>query len=379
MLSTFNSSRAGRINPFYSTINPAQRRNFQEFATRMRARRRQTTTRGRVRMGRSETYTQRKRTRSGSGILGGTNADKRFVYRKKRMPKRKRRTWVRFTKKVHAVAEKELGPRTVLFNDQILQTGVTVGEQNCLTLCLYPQKSGQGFLNDLSAISTLENAGAPTSAAGITTWRSTKMLFQSAVMDLTIRNTSTFQTGADPSSRALDASASIELDVYEFMIRGNEPANAGATCQTFSQCLQVYDDPNIGGAGAGNELDIKYRGTTPFELPRQIGQWKIKILKKTKFFIPNGQTITHQIRDPKRHVANMAELQDGESFYKPGWTKGLYLIYKLVPGLTEGNSISTYQCRLNIGASRKYLYKLEGANEAREWYGGGSYAPVPQS
>jgi len=40
----------------------------------------------------------------------------------------------------------------------------------------------------------------------------------------------------------------------------------------------------------------------------------------------------------------------------------------LVPGLTQGAAIGNYVAQIHVGATRKYFYKLEGANEDRDYY-----------
>lgn len=344
-------------------INAQQRRDFENFASRLRSSMRSS-------RGRTKTLYTRKYTRSAPGLLGGTNADLRRVYRKGRMPLRKKRSWRRFIKRVHAVSEKELGSRTVLFNDAISQTN-TLNTQSSLTLCLYPGKSASyGWLNDLGAIATFENVGNPTAAAGVSTYGSTKYLFQTGVLDLTLRNDSTFQP-TDAASRVLDGRAALELDVYEFVIN-SECGDNPTIIQNFSQVLSSYDDSEIGGTGTG--ISISDRGATPFEFGTQMGHFKVKILKKTKYFIPNNQTITHQIRDPRRRVATQQQMNNLESFNMKGWTRGLYLVYKLVPGVNAGISPGDFQQKIMVGITRKYMYKIEGATESRERLLGSSFS-----
>lgn len=344
-------------------LNPQQRRMFNMFASRIGSKMKAS-------KGKTKTLYTRKYTKSSTGILGGTNADTRRVYRKGRMPRRKKRNWKRFINKVHAVSEKELGSRTVLINDQISQLQ-TNDLQSSLTICLYPGKSGTyGWLNDLAAISALENVADPTATAGVTTYGSTKVMFQTGVLDLTLRNTSTFQP-SDAASRVLDGRAAIELDVYEFIIN-SECSDGPNVLQNFSQLLGEYDDNEIGGTGTG--IGIINRGATPFEFGTQMGHFKVKILKKTKFFIPNNQTITHQIRDPRRRTATKQQLANIESFNMKGWTRGLYLVYKFVPGIPVGVSAGNFQMSLVAGVTRKYMYKIEGASESRERLLGASYS-----
>jgi len=347
-------------------LNSAQTRNAMRSAQSARRQRRAG--------GRARTM-QRSSTRSSAGVLGGTNADMRSIYRRKRMPKYKKRPWVRFVKKVHAVADKDLGTRTVLINDKITQSN-TSANQSTLTLGLYTLKNDTiGYLNDLCAIGGLENEGNPTAAAGDTIAQNSKILFQSAVMDITIRNTTDQLTVIDPGNPLLNTyaaapEAAVELDVYEMYIRKLTSDNSSIFASV-TTALNRYDDPDIGGTGTG--ISIADRGCTPFELGPQMGRTGIKITKKTKFFIPNGQTITWQARDPKRRVCRYGDLTKEEGFSKPGWTKVYYLIYKLVPGLTQGSALNNYRLKLDIGLTRKYSYKVEGFNEPRERLLGTSY------
>lgn len=315
-------------------------------------------------------------TKSSAGVLGGTNADMRSIYRRKPMPKYKKKRWIRFVKKVNAVADKELGLRTVLFNDQIRQTNVT-NTQSTLTLALYSIRNASiGYLDDMQQLGAFENEGDPTAAAGDTISINSKIMFQSAVMDITIRNTTDRLKTIDPGNPLLNTyeaapDAAIELDIYEVIQR--EVASDSANLFTnLTSAFNSYDDKEIGGAGTG--IEIQNRGATPFEFGAQMGRHKIKILKKTKFFIPNGQTITWQVRDPKRRTIHYGDLRRIESYNHPGWTKQYYLVYKLVPGLNAGTAIGDCRTTLSIGLTRKYSYKVEGFNEPRERLIGNTYS-----
>lgn len=330
----------------------------------------------RLNAARSRSYTtqSRKKVTFGAGVLGGTNADRRNVYRKKNMPYRKKRRWKSFLRKVNAVSEKELGTRTVLFNDSIAQQWSTAAQQGCVTLALYSITNATlGYLNDLNNIGSYENTANPTAAAGITVEQSTKYLFQSAVMDLTIRNTSKRVVNESPTYE-LDPNCSLELDVYEMSFK-EDSNNSTQSFTSMSAVLNAYDTQQIGGTGSG--ISIEDRGATPFELPVALGRMKVKVWRKTKYFIPAGQTITHQMRDPKRHVIRQGDLQTtagNDGWNRPGLTKILFLIYKPVPGLTVGTAVGNTQPSITVGSSRKYMYKVEGANEDRERYANNTYS-----
>jgi hypothetical protein len=222
----------------------------------------------------------------------------------------------------------------------------------------------------MAQIGNLENEGNPTAAAGATIDRNTKVMFHSAVMDLTIRNTSELQTGA--GIYALDSQAAIELDVYDITL-GEDTSDNTDVYTSLSELLNGYDDKEIGGAGTG--ISIEDRGATPFELPSNIGRFKLKVLQKTKYFIPNGQTITLQERNPKRKVIRYGQLETNEGFNKRGWTRFKFIIYKAVPGITVGNAVGTFRMGITVGLTKKYMYKVEGFNEPRERLLGASYNP----
>lgn len=329
---------------------------------------------GRIRLNTRTRLRFRTQTRR-TGTLGGTNASARMVYKKKSMPKRKKRQWRRFAKKVNAISEKELGLQTLVINDQIESINQVNGEQGCLTLGLYTMTNGtNGWLNDMNRLGTLDNTGNPTAAAGTTVNSNTSVIFQSAIQDLTIRNASTLRQNVSGVETDLIApEAQMELDVYELSVR-KEMEDIGTILTSLSAALNSYDAPEIGGTGTG--YAINDRGVSPFEMSPALSRWGIKIWKKTKYFIPGSATITHQIRDPKRRVMKYGDLTRAGSFNEPGVTKFLFLIYKLVPGFTLGTSVNTYKCRLLIGSTRKYGYKVEGRNEPRERLTGATYVSI---
>lgn len=338
------------------------------------AQRNRISTRGMFRQRGSRTRVKMIRQRTKRGILGGTNAMQRPVYRKSRMPSRKKKLWKRFSKKVQYLKDKDLGLQTVLINDQITQlgSGTAGNQQSTLSLALYPfRNTSSGWLNDMNAISGLDNFSNPTQLQGTTVNQNTKVMFHTAIMDLTIRNVSAVIKEL-PLVTEVAAEAAIELDVYEIYAR-EEFDDQSATYASLSAVLNAYDAPEIGGSGSG--IAISDRGATPFEMSGPISRFGLKILSKTKYFIPGGQTITHQIRDPKRKVTTYGDMTSETGYNKRGWTRHLFLLYKLVPGLNIGSAVGDYRCNLVVGSTRKYGFKIEGRNEPRERFFGASYLP----
>jgi len=332
----------------------------------------------RLRQARSRTQTQtgnRSGTvRSGQGVT--TQYDRRLVYFKKNMPRFKKRRWKRFMNKVHAVSEKDLGTRQVVFNRSFSKDQTNENQQISQTMTLYGQQSSEVHNNDLYTIRQFENTAAGTPALGDTVWGSTKFIFKSGVLDVTIRNASTLRTViGEVTSDSPDSRAKLEIDIYEIIIRKqanwaeNDLTVSGANNledlyeQGINQEGQITDE-----GGAEDKVNYFDRGFTPFDGSYAISRFGIKILKKTKFFIPNGDTITYQVRDPKRRVTERKNLAQVKGFSRPGWTRVIYLVGKLVPGLPVGTTNATFQPIVNIGSTRKYVYKVEGITDDRTLY-----------
>lgn len=350
---------------------------YRDLRTRYRSRGTQTRTSGR-----------QKYTTSGKGVT--TQHDRRLIYRKRRMPRRKRKAWKAFVNKVHAVDEKDLGTRSVLFNRQVTTTNdstAATDQQSVLTISLYGNQAGTELHNnDLQYISNLENpvSVAPDNTAtggyrAPTVYPSTKFLFKSAVLDLTIRNVSTEVTSLTPLTTPISSLGKIEMDIYEISISkdmyDNTPGGVGSYSSIEGMMANmntqdinlVIPDQNITGEV---RITPSSRGFTPFDATYALSKYGIKIWKKTKFFIPAGDTITYQIRDPKRHVINYESLSSVLGFNRKGVSKFLLCVSKFVPGVQQGpvTAVGNLQLRIAYGITRKYVYKVEGINDDRNEY-----------
>lgn len=282
--------------------------------------------------------TKRRNVTSGQGITD--QYDRSNIYVKRRMPRGKRRSWKKWTRKVHAVAEKDLGSRTWLRNGVANLFGAnpaaniqTVGE-----IALYPCRGQTTIDEDLTTL-VAEDTTIPTAG---------RIIFQSAVLDLTIVNRSTVEGGGG---------IPVELDVYVITARKSFQSNAvgrdllGAFTDGFN------DTTNIGGAGTG--ISITRRGVTPFEATQALSKYGMKIWKKTKYTIGSTQSITYQMRDPKRHVYEKAFIEDNSLSANIKGTKFLFFVARLQPGYASGAGT---QLDVDIGYTKKYMYKVDESN-----------------
>jgi len=306
---------------------------------------------------------QRRGVRSGSGVT--TQHDRQSVYRKSSMPRGKQRQWRRFTRKVDAAAERDLGSRTIVFNKTVSFTNTTSTQQGQAYTGLYTLNgTGDSFMADLANVSALENTSNPTAAAGVTVANTSKYLFKSAILDITVRNTSSLNVAGVQTAAA---EAKLEVDVYE-IISSREWNDAIGTKSDITAALLVGDTETLNIGGTGTAIKPSMRGVTPWDMPAALSHYRLKILKKTKYFVPNNETFTYQMRDPKRRSTDKSRLLNGEGGNKPGWTKHLYFVFKLVPGFTIGTAIGSYTESLTMGMTRKYLYKIQGITEDRDQY-----------
>lgn len=302
---------------------------------------------------------------SGQGVT--VQHDTRRIYSKKSMPRRKKRAWKRFSRKVNAVSERDLGSRTIVFNGTSVATNTASTNHILQHVALYSNKCtvvGTPYLNDLKNISDFENAGDPSAASGGTVDSTSKYIFKSGILDITFRNSSTLNLAG---VQTLDSRGKLEIDVYE-MYMGKRSEDVDDIYDSIGECFSKGDAISKRIGGAGTSVDLGLRGVTPWDIPAALSYFKFKILKKTKYFVNNGDTFTYQVRDPKRRVALQETMEKFSGFNRVGWTRNILIIAKLVPGLTVGTGIGEWTESLTVGQTRKYLYKIEGFNEDRDRY-----------
>lgn len=283
----------------------------------------------------------KKRTSYGKSIT--TQHDYQNQYRKKRMPRRKRRQWDKFVKKVTAVSQRNLGTRTVVFNAQ-MTFGSTGTAQGWFGFCLYGfnspladssitcgnQDMAQVFFNDPE----ITKSGPPARPI------SGKLTFHSGIMDVTFCNTGTNV---------------VELDVYVVYHRKYVKSNAIGTSFVTGQT----NTDRINPANA-QEITVNTRGVTPFDIPAAISSEGLKIVKKTKYFInANGGIATYQVRDPKNYIVNADNFENNSGYACPGKTHSILCVLKNVTGVAGNAS-------LNVGVTRKYCYTVESTSQTKD-------------
>lgn len=298
---------------------------------------------------RTGVLTSQRRGRGGQGIT--TQHDRSLIYRKRRMPRRRRRVWRRFNRKVNAVSEKDLGSRTVVRNSLVVATHPldTTGanQHGKIVVALYPCQSGDSWMNDIREMSQDTDLGTTG-----------KAIFKSGILDLTVRNSSERQTAS------LNPAITLEIDVYEISVN----VDLGQTGKA-STLIDVFNEGSTDTAtipGQTTALTSISRGWTPWDSPSALSEYKVKIWKKTKYFLSENQTFTYQYRDPKRHVIDQQRmLNPGENMR--GVTRFLMFVYKPAPGYVY-TDITPDVYELSVGITRKYLYKINDKTQDYDMY-----------
>lgn len=292
----------------------------------------------------NRTGSRTRRVSSGQGVT--SQYDRRLIYRKKTMPRYKKRRWRAFKNKVLSVSTKSLGSNTIVRNN-LIQSEIglipsNVQTQALVQLALYPIR-GIDSLNDVNEImndNRFQN--------------SSKAIFCSAVLDITMRFQSLLVR--EPQVPTGNPALGAEVDVYE--ISWNEASGQSGEATDLLEAFVV------GAADTGiipshtNGLRPQDRGWTPFDSNAALSQHKIKIWKKTKFFLSAEQTATYQVRDPKTHYFSKDSIPSSTSTNWRGVTKWIFIVWKPLPGYIYNAAPNNDIARLNVGFTRKYMYKV---------------------
>lgn len=294
----------------------------------------------------------KKHGRYGAGLTN--QYDRANIYKKKRMPYRKRKRWVKFVNKVRAVENKTLGTRTRVFNNRILITSPDLGtsttpKQLFQSLTLY------GNMDDATAhpqLGQVRNDIRQLLVDDPDIATSGKVQMISGIFDMTLVNAS-----VDAFNNAMG----IELDVY--LIRASsrfEVVTGGTDAWGSLEAIMNNSLTATDAIGSKSKLNVDDLGATPFDFTTALSWAKIKIISKKKYFLPSGNQMTYQIRDPKNRMLSKEKTDNILGTNYPGATQHVLLIAKGLPGsaTVPPSGDNPYKVRLEIGVTRKYAYKV---------------------
>lgn len=310
------------------------------------------------------------RSRRGITDAGGitTQHDSKRQYLRKSAPRRVRRRARKRYQRFVANSMKLVGTRQYLKNTAGSIDNNTVGQQTWDSIVLYGYGPNVGVsgtargyndINDIVANDTLLNNTINDPSFRLS-GGSSRMYFDTGILDVTFQNNSSATIGGT------NVTVGIELDVYEFTAsRKVERADAfdGVNNYTWHQFItNMAAADNTTQGGGLTQISPYDRGATPFEFGVQLYQAGIKIGKKTKYFLPYGNTCTVQLRDSKNHELRIRDYINNP---QPTTTfgKGLFVIAKILP--TEAGSLSAQFLSVKFGCTRKYKYKVFSSSQDR--------------
>lgn len=255
--------------------------------------------------------------------------DTRTVYRKKSMPRKKKRVWRKFVKKVNSVGTQLIGRRTVLFNDFIvIGTEIAENYQGVGWIHLYGANgvntSGEELgARDLRQIKQNDSEILPDS----------NVMMLNGVIDITMLNTDI---------------STLEVDVYKIVYGKSDQPFAN-----FRACIDAVAQLPINGLG--QNLTIEDRGATPWDIPTVLSYLKAKILYKRKYLLGAGQSATYQHREPKNFKIKGADMDPSAIRGDLDFTSGYTTTFMIV---SRNLSSSALTAKLRVGATRNYRYKV---------------------
>lgn len=281
--------------------------------------------------------------------------DSRTQYVRKKMPKAKKKRWVKFSRKVRAVIHKNLGKGTLVRNSA--GNGFNWKPSVDLVGFFGPQTWG---------MATLLGSAGSTSITGYThgqddlnelfksenqdLLKMSKVVISSAILDITL------------SARFAGANTvPLEIDVYHVMCYGPGQRTTGGPCDLYTVMKDTYAMPNQNPDSFPRTTGLG-RGETLFDIPGLLKTQQWKILKKTKMFVNAGSQITYQHRDSKDHVIR------GETMFLnaatntmqlKGITQHIIFCAKPIIGYSWVENTPLFE----FGVTRKYSYRILDLNQ----------------
>jgi len=333
-----------------------------------------------------QAFSGRRTSTSSRGSSTGTRAatvtqqhDIKSLYRRKRMPKRKKRKWVKFVQKVKAVEASGRGNQSVVINDtyidswpNTLQTGgyrwQGISEVNLYSVNA-DVKGGRDkdyILNEITNWQTRKEATTGIEAIAdqatllANELKRIKVPMNHARIDITYTNTS---------------QVTLEIDLYVIKHKVKQARNAtGYTSLIEAQDqynIQLtngdqklyYSDGSVINSGAGTLTSLRSRGVTPFNTPGLNLNAGATVLNKTKVLIAPGSSVTRQYSENK-HKFIYPHLSE----YKTRYDKDTITYLAIAKATGLGNPEESGLNSFTTSWTKTYSWTQEGQKQTRQTY-----------
>lgn len=268
--------------------------------------------------------------------------DVKTQYRRKRMPRRKRKRWMRQVRKVNHIVDNRLGSQYQMFRSFATGTNSN-GTQSFLSAGLFGENGTPATAFDMG-IDDLYNLNLKNGDTG----KINKFHIKSGVLDIELTN-----LGGEGYNNSLTA------DVYEIVCR-KDLNTQGTTAAAGPSDLMNDGFADQDLLGSNTALGATLPGVTPFQNAEFCRHFKI--IKKTRVLLSVGQTTHFMLRDAKNRTYRY------DSASRPvcsvGWYHG-YLI--IIQGVVDiGNYASA--CKYAMTGQRYYDYVQSEVNSVRAGY-----------
>lgn len=298
-------------------------------------------------------YTRNKRRKTESAFLTYDN-DFKTDYRYRPMPRRKRRAWKRFSKKVTAVINKNEGLKKHLYT-RVFETSSNANSTFYDSAMVYTPDARVDTLDaDIGTIfremlpaGTFDNAYNLSTNSDIASF----LRFESCVMEVTWRN-----TGTQP----------LIIDLYyvrcrkDFGLTSSNTQNNAQGIYNLGFVKQgIVEDINDGNVPfTDGQAAIQY-GTTPFQSPLFCQHYKV--ITKQKIVIAPGNSVSRTLKDPRNRRINAMDIR--ASICKRNLTHGYFWQHYGVPGLIDDEPTVAVSSDLVTVVTKKYAYYIPVSNK----------------
>lgn len=247
--------------------------------------------------------------------------DVRSRYKKKTMPRKQKKKWLKFKNKVNAVFNKQIAPTYFLFRETTT-TGSAADLQGWASVMLYTANSGANPNNDIGRVASgIQGAGGNQIG--------TKYRFESACLDLLMRNTGT---------------PTAIIDIYTIYCRKDVPDNYASPFTL----ITTLDSTANQDANLDNKIEDTSIGYTPFHNPMFCSYYKVA--EKKTLILGSGQTAEVQMRDSKNRKLWGIDYVGKTSL--AGWTKGYLLCCR-----GAFDSLTTPATTVALAYTRSYVLR----------------------
>lgn len=299
------------------------------------------------RYARSRTRTRRSGTRETQPLT--YDNDFKTDYRYRRMPKRRRRSWKRFVKKVTSVVNRGQGLKKLMYTD-IQRIQAAENQCNYHSAMLYTPDARVGdlsadmgtiFRNILGAVN-YDNINDVLVAGDV----DKKIRFESGNMDVSWRN-----VGSNP----------MIVDLYyvrcrkTFGLAGADTLNnaQGIYALGFVKQGQIEDVEEGNSVGSAKSYPTEV-GTTPFQ--SSLFCQTYKVLSKKRITIAPGNTVSMTLKDAKNRLVNATDTR--ARICMRGLTHGYFFQIYGVPGLSGATPVQALASDIIFTVQKRYAFYL---------------------